>query len=128
MFLYIGIALFVIWITLLLLAQFKGGLWAGRKFGDRVADHIVIERKLFHAILANGVDGPSFQLLAMLEKAGLSPEQASIQLANSLGRGMHALKEKFGRQPQMDEVEPKIELLLGKFEEFQHQQQSRATN
>ena len=85
MFTYIGIAILVL---LILLMWTRGGLGKGRKYGNKIARHLGMSNNFFHTVLENGVTGPSLQALAMLEGAGFTLQQSSVQLAPSLERGL----------------------------------------
>ena len=102
---YIGIAIFVLFMLYLLFASFmwtRGGLGKGRRYGNKIAKHLGMSNNFFHSVLESGVTGPSLLVLAALDGAvdgaGLTIEQASIQLAPSLERGLIALENRFGRQ------------------------------
>lgn len=109
---YVAIGIFSTWILLLLLSRTVGGLGRGRRYGNKIARHLGISNNLFHTLLDNGVNGSSLQLLAMLERTGMTMEQASIQLAPSLERGVIALENKFGGQDQLERLKPIVSQLV----------------
>jgi len=94
----------------------RSGMSAGRAFGNRVAQHIGIPKNLFHSLLDNGVNGPSLVLLATLEKAGLTVEQAGVELGPSLARGASQLEARFGVQGMLEEAKPTIARLVTQWE------------
>lgn len=71
---------------------------SGHAFGQRVAAHLGIAPKVFHALLANGVKGSSRDLLLALARSGASLDEISRELAPSLQRGIERLEERFGPQ------------------------------
>lgn len=95
---------------------FRGGLSKGRKIGNKVAAHIGIEKNLFHTILENGVSGPSLQMLNSFDSAYFSIDQISVMLAPSLTRGILALEQRFGQQPQLEHAKPIVSALQARWE------------
>lgn len=82
------------------------GPGSGRKLGNRIAAHVGIPKKVFYALLAYGVKGSSRDLLVALEKSKLGLDEASIELAPSLSRGIERLESRFGPQEMYDKVKP----------------------
>lgn len=117
MFIYIALAIAAIW-TLIWL---RGGLSKGRKFGNKIAEHLGMSSSFFHSVLDNGVSGPSLQLLATLESAGCTLNRASVELAPSLKRGLFTLENRFGRQEMIDNAKPIVAQLMKGWEELQEQ-------
>jgi hypothetical protein len=101
----------------------RSGLRNGRAYGNCVAEHLGLSNNLFHSLLDNGVDGPSLMLLAALEKAGLSAQQASIELGPSLDRGARQLEARFGPQRMIQDAKPIITSLV---EQWEARQQDEA--
>jgi hypothetical protein len=122
---YIGGALFVAWLLLMLFLWTRGGLWKGRKFGNKVAQHLGMSNNFFHSVLENGVKGSSLQLLGILDVTRLTLEQASVQLGPSLNRGLVALEERFGRQEMIENAKPLVAKLVSDWEAFQLQRASQ---
>ncbi|UCV12810.1 hypothetical protein KI614_06245 [Dechloromonas denitrificans] len=83
-----------------------------------------MSNNFFHTVLENGVTGPSLQVLAMLDGAGLTLQQSSVQLAPSLERGLVALENRFGRQEMIEAAKPVVTALLKEWEELQQQRES----
>lgn len=117
---YIAIGIVVLFLFLM---WTRGGLGKGRKFGNKVASHLGMNNNFFHSVLENGVTGPSLQVLAMLEGAGFTVEQASVQLAPSLERGLLALESRFGRQEMIENAKPTVSRLVSEWEKLQGQRE-----
>lgn len=115
----IGVALGVTWLALMTFVWTRGGLGKGRKYGNKIAAHLGMKGNFFHAVLDNGVDGQSLLLLFALEQAGLSVQQASVQLAPSLERGMIALENRFGPQEMISNAKPVVIRLVKEWEQLQ---------
>ncbi|MBW7834437.1 MAG: hypothetical protein H3C29_14625 [Simplicispira suum] len=115
---YIWIIIFILFIVIV---WTRGGLGKGRKYGNKIAKHLGMSNNFFHTVLENGVTGPSLQVLAMLDGAGLTLQQACVQLAPSLNRGLIALENRFGRQEMIDNAKPIVSRLLKEWEDFQAQ-------
>ncbi|MDX5363532.1 MAG: hypothetical protein LPJ91_05195 [Pseudazoarcus pumilus] len=94
----------------------RGGFWGGRQYGNMLAEYLLMPRNLFHAMLDNGLDGPSLLVLNSMRKAKMPPQMACVELAPLLIRGMIALEERFGPQPQIEAVKPTIHALYAKWE------------
>lgn len=118
---YIAIAIPVL---LIVLVWTRGGLGKGRKYGNKIARHLGMSNNFFHTVLENGVTGPSLQVLAMLDGAGLTLQQSSVQLAPSLERGLVALENRFGRQEMIETAKPVVAALMKEWEELQQQRES----
>jgi hypothetical protein len=106
----------LVFASLLALIWKRSGLGAGRAFGNRIANHLGIPKNLFHSLLENGVTGPSLSVLATLERAGLSLEQASVELGPSLARGANRLEARFGHQKVIEDAKPTISALVTQWE------------
>lgn len=90
----------------------REGPGSGRAYGNRVAAHIGIPRRVFWPLLENGVQGSSRALLASLERDGVGMAAASARLAPSLMRGMERLEARFGTQAMYEEARPRIAAVL----------------
>ena len=90
------------------------GAGSGRRFGNRVAAHINLPRNAFYALLDNGAKGSSRELLASMEKSKLELDQASIELAPSLQRGIERLEARFGPQDMYEKAKRIVARLLVK--------------
>lgn len=90
----------------------REGPGSGRAYGNRVAAHIGISRRVFWPLLENGVQGSSRTLLAALERDGVGMAAASARLAPSLVRGMERLEARFGTQAMYVEARPRIAAVL----------------
>ena len=121
MFTYIVVTLAVVWVLLMVFVWTRGGLGKGRKFGNKIAEHLGMSNNFFHSVLENGVSGPSLQLLAALEGTGCTLERASIELAPSLERGLVALENRFGRQEMIENAKPLVAHMLREWETLQNQ-------
>ena len=95
------------------------GSGSGRSFGNRIAAHIGIPKSLFYTLLRNGTKGSYQDLLVSLEKSELDLDQASVEIAPSLTRGIERLEERFGPQDMYNEVKPGLAKLMAAFEEKQ---------
>jgi len=93
------------------------GPGSGRGFGNRIALHLGIPRNVFYSLLGNGVKGSSLEFLKSLEQAKLSLDDASIELAPSLNRGIERLEARFGAQEMHDKVKPVVARLLAQSEQ-----------
>jgi hypothetical protein len=102
-------------VALVALAVFfwkRNGIGSGRAFGNRIAAHLGIPRSLFHSLLDHGVKDSSRELLASLEKKGLSLDEASVALAPTLSRGVERLEAHFGPQETVDQTKPIVARLV----------------
>lgn len=103
---------------IVLLAGLAVFLWtqigpgSGRGFGNRVAAHVGIPRSLFHSLLVHGVKGSHLDLLASLQKSGVSLDEAAAALAPPLARGVERLEARFGQQDTVDAVKPIVAKLV----------------
>lgn len=117
------------WVFLCLIAVAVGWMWKnhsvyqsmglgdGRKFGNQVADAMGLEHNLFHTILENGNPPvPSLMMLNDLKRHEFSPMDAANELAPFLLRGLEALEQQWGEQPQLTSARPIVEKLYEKFE------------
>lgn len=104
-------ALGMLGVAFFLWQQFGPG--SGRALGNRVASHIGMQRSLFYALLDNGVrDTSSRVLLRGLEKSGLGLDEASVQLAPVLYRGIERLEGRFGQLDVYEAARPVVTRLL----------------
>jgi hypothetical protein len=90
----------------------REGPGSGRAYGNRIAAHIGIPKKVFWPLLENGVKGSSRELLASLQRAGVSVGPASAQVAPWLMRGMELLEARFGTQEMYEQAKPRIAAVL----------------
>ena len=88
------------------------GPGSGRPFGNRVASHIGIPKNVFYALLENGAQGSSRELLASLQRSNLGLEEAGVKLGPALGRGLERLERRFGAQEIYDKVKPIVARLV----------------
>ncbi len=115
----IVLGILAIWLAFIALRWFKGGLRNGRKFGNEIAHHLDIPNNLFHALLENGVNGPSLQLLSSLQTANIPLERVCVELGPSLQRGVIALEAKFGTQEEINRAKPVITKLVRMWDDLQ---------
>lgn len=90
----------------------REGPGSGRAFGNRVAAHIGLPRKLFWPLLENGVKGSSRALLAGLQKDGVGLDEASAQVVPWLARGLERLEARFGPQDMYAPARQRLAALL----------------
>ncbi len=90
----------------------RNGIGSGRSYGNRIAAHIGIPKSLFHSLMAHGAPGGSRQLLASLEQANLTLEQASAELGPSLAKGIERMEAHFGPQETLEAVKPVVARLV----------------
>ena len=90
----------------------REGPGSGRAYGNRIAAHIGIPKRVFWPLLENGVKGSSRELLASLEQDGVSIDAASAQVAPWLVRGMERLEARFGTQEMYEQAKPRIAAVL----------------
>jgi len=93
------------------------GPGSGRPFGNRVAAHIGMPRNVFYALLENGVEGSSRELLASLQRSNLGLEEAGVKLGPTLGRGLERLERRFGAQEIYDKAKPIVARLVAAAQE-----------
>lgn len=92
------------------------GLGKSRAYGDKLAVHLGWEKKFFHSVLDNGVNGPSLMVLNSIEQMGVTLHQAAVMLAPSLAHGLNKLASRFGPQAMVEEAEPIVKGLLEEWE------------
>jgi hypothetical protein len=92
------------------------GTGSGRGLGNRVAAHIGMPQSLFYVLMDNGVKGSTRDLLVSLENANLDLEQASVELAPTLARGIERLEARFGTQESYEKIKPDVARLMAAFE------------
>lgn len=93
------------------------GLGDGRKFGNQVADAAGLEHNLFHTIFDNGdTPAPTLMMLNAMQRAGLSPMDAAVEVAPFLLDGLYKLEEKWGPQPQLKTAQPVVRKLYEMYE------------
>ncbi|PKO43413.1 MAG: hypothetical protein CVU30_07410 [Betaproteobacteria bacterium HGW-Betaproteobacteria-3] len=90
----------------------REGPGSGRAYGNRIAAHIGIPKKVFWPLLENGVEGSSRELLASLQRDGVSMGVASARVAPVLVRGMKRLEARFGTQEMYEHAKPRIAAVL----------------
>ncbi len=90
----------------------REGPGSGRAYGNRIAAHIDIPRKVFWPLLENGVKGSSRELLASLQQDGTNMGDASAQVAPWLMRGIERLEARFGTQEMYEQAKPRIVAML----------------
>lgn len=90
----------------------REGPGSGRAYGNRIAAHLGIPRKVFWPLLDNGVKGSSRELLAGLQRDGVGIDAASAEVAASLARGLERLEARFGRQEMYEQARPRIAAAL----------------
>jgi hypothetical protein len=92
------------------------GPGSGRAFGNKIAKHNNIPKNTFWYLLDNGVKGSALDILIALEKSAADLEQASVELAPILQRGMDRLETRFGPQSIYEDAKPTISRLLASSE------------
>lgn len=102
----------------------REGPGSGRAYGNRIAAHIGIPKKVFWPLLENGVQGSSRELLASLQLDGVSMGAASARIAPVLVRGMKRLEARFGTQEMHEHAKPRIAALLSEPEGAQQRPES----
>lgn len=102
--------LVLLWVAVFFWREIGPG--SGRVLGNRIAAHIGIPRNVFYALLVNGVKGSSRDVLVSLEKAKLGLDEASIELAPSLSRGIERLEGRFGTQEAYEQAKPIVARLV----------------
>jgi hypothetical protein len=90
----------------------REGPGSGRAYGNRIAAHIGIPRRVFWPLLENGVKGSSRELLASLQRDRMSLGAASSQVAPWLLRGIERLEARFGTQAMYEQAKPLIAAVL----------------
>ena len=95
------------------------GLGKGKKYGNRLADHLGWKKNFFHSVLENGVNGPSLLILNALESADITRHQALVQIAPSLARGLTTLEARFGPQAMIEDAKPQVAALVEEWEALQ---------
>ena len=90
----------------------REGPGSGRAYGNKIAAHIGIPKKVFWPLLENGVKGSSRELLASIQAQGISLGAASAQVAPSLVRGIERLEARFGAQEMYELAKPRIAAVL----------------
>lgn len=101
-------------VVLVALAVFfwrRDGPGSGRSFGNRIASHLGIQRSVFHSLMDIGAGDTSRKTLAMLQKSGVSLEQAAEKIAPTLSKGISRMEARFGPQQGVDEAKPVVERL-----------------
>ncbi|WP_296491651.1 hypothetical protein [Rhodoferax sp.] len=102
-------------VTLLAILVFfwkRSGLGSGRRFGNKIAQHIGIQRSLFYSILDHGTRDTSRKLLASLANSKLGVAEASVELGPTLVKGVERLEAHFGEQEMVNDAKPKIMKLI----------------
>ncbi|MEO8545536.1 MAG: hypothetical protein ABJA49_06445 [Betaproteobacteria bacterium] len=89
---------------------------SGRAFGNRIAAHNGIPRKVFHMLLASGVADSAVDVLRDLEKSEPDSGQAGIELGPLLAKGIKRMEARFGAQEMIDNVKPIVARLVSEFE------------
>jgi len=90
----------------------RWGPGSGRDFGNKIAKFNRIRRNTFWYLLVNGADDSALDLLVGIQQSTDSWEQASIELAPTLQRGLERLEKRFGPQGMYEEAKPIIARLL----------------
>jgi len=90
----------------------REGPGSGRAFGNKVAAHIGIPRKVFWPLLENGIKGSSREMLASLQDEGVSLAAASVHVAPVLLLGVERLEACFGTQEMYEQAKPMIAAVL----------------
>jgi hypothetical protein len=90
----------------------REGPGSGRAYGNRIAAHIGISKRVFWPLLENGVKGSARELLASLQQGEVSIETASAQVAPWLIRGIERLEARFGRQELYEQAKPRIAAVI----------------
>ena len=103
----------------------REGPSSGRAYGNKIAGHIGIPKKVFWPLLENGVKGSSRQMLAELQAQDVSLMEASARVAPTLVRGIQRLEERFGRQEMYEQAKPHIAAALPNGEGFSEQASQR---
>ena len=82
-----------------------------------MAAHIGMPKSVFYALLENGVEGSSRELLASLQRSKLGLEEAGVKLGPTLGKGLARLERRFGTQESYDRAKPIVARLVAASEE-----------
>ena len=90
---------------------------SGRAYGNSLAAHLGIPKKTFWYLMENGTHGSTLQVLAPMEKSGLSLSQAGVQLAPTLQKGLDRLEARFGTQEIYEQAKPVVAKLMAAFEQ-----------
>ena len=97
-----------------------GGFHKGRRYGNRIAAHLGMEKNLFHTLVEHGgVPAYPLMYLSSLHQAGLSEHDAAVILAPALRNGLLDLDARFGAQKQLEAAKPVIAKLLQELESRQ---------
>lgn len=107
----------VVLLALVVFVWKRLGPKSGRAYGNRIAAHLGIPRKTFWYLMENGTAGSALDVLAPMEKSGLSLNQAGIKLGPTLQKGLDRLEARFGAQEMYDEAKPVIAKLLAASEQ-----------
>lgn len=91
------------------------GFGSGRAFGNRIAAHTGIPRKVFHMLLTHGAAQP-LETLKALEKSTPDLAQASAVVAPLLSKGISRMEARFGHQDMIESVKPTVAKLVAEFE------------
>ncbi|MFC7462338.1 hypothetical protein [Hydrogenophaga defluvii] len=99
-----------LWVLFILFIVFRTGLFKGRRYGNKVAAHIGIPKRLFHALL-DSTPGPSTQFLSVLKDSSPSLDHSALVLSPYMMASLDTLQNRFGRQPMLDAARPIVERL-----------------
>ena len=81
--------------------------WTGRRFCNKIANHLGVRPALYSSALLEC--GTTWYHLKVLKQSGMSPEEAASKLMPTFVRGLAALHQKFGDQPEILAAHRKIE-------------------
>jgi len=84
----------------------------GKKFGNEIADSMVVSRRLFHSAVEEGGLGMHLILLASMKDQGQSVIEAREAMLPFLANGLLALEQRFGPQAMINEAKPIVFDLL----------------
>lgn len=97
------------------------GLAKGRSYGNKLAAHLGWKKNFFHTVLDVGTNNSSLILLKSLERTEVTLHQAAVFLSPYLSTGLYQLEQRFGRQPQIEEVKKHVAQLLDEQQSKQKQ-------
>lgn len=97
------------------------GLAKGRSYGNKLAAHLGWKKNFFHTVLDEGTNNSSLMMLRSLGQTEVTLHQAAVFLSPYLSNGLHQLEQRFGRQPQIEEVKPHVAQLLDEHQKAQKQ-------
>jgi hypothetical protein len=93
-------------------------VWSGRRFGNQVADHLCVNRRLFHSALELGGLSQHLILLGLASRANQPVGDTAALVSGYLIDGLGDMRVAFGEQQLILSAIKNVQMFRGEVEGF----------